>query len=173
MLRCPSGLLSKVRNRYMEDNRRYIVMLTEILEKQLAVLEQMADITSEQERIADDTKFDEEAFEETLTKKDVLIMQFNELDNGFVSVYSRIKSELHNNGQLYKQDISGMQELIRRCTDKGNEIRTMELRNRDKLERCFAMKKKEYSAKQTAATVVGKYNQTMKNVNFMNQNTSY
>jgi len=153
----------------MGEEQRYIDMLVDILNKQIATLREVLDITKEQGIIAGEVVFDEERFDETLSHKDICIMKLNELDNGFVSVYDRVKKVVQENPEQYKAKIKELQELIRSCTDLGNEIQTLENRNKDKVARCFAGKKKEYNAKQTAATVANKYNTTMKNVNIMGE----
>lgn len=153
----------------MGEEQRYIDMLVDILNKQISTLREVLDITKEQGIIAGEAVFDEERFDETLSHKDICIMKLNELDNGFVSVYDRVKKVIQETPGQYKAKIEELQELIRLCTDLGNEIQTLENRNKDKVARCFAGKKKEYNAKQTAATVANKYNTTMKNVNIMGE----
>ena len=153
----------------MSEEQRYIDMLIDILNKQIATLCEVRDITKKQGDIANSVDFDEDAFDETLSHKDVCIIRLNELDNGFVSVYDRVKKAVKEDPSKYKDKVSKMQELIRRCTDLGNEIQTLETRNKDKIVKCFDNKKQEYSAKQTAATVAGKYNTTMRNVNLMGE----
>ncbi|MBR1598325.1 MAG: hypothetical protein IJ661_05325 [Lachnospiraceae bacterium] len=147
----------------MDNERQYINMLIQILEKQSNTLSEVLLITKEQTEIANADKFDEDMFANTLSKKDVLIIRLNELDDGFASLYDKVRKQVKNNPEGYKKDINTLQELIRRCTDLGNAIQTLEIRNRDKIAECFGNKRQEYSAKQTAATVVGKYNATMRN----------
>ena len=153
----------------MTQDESYVDILIDTLNKQVPVLEEVLEITRKQEAIAKSDIFDTEAFDETLMRKDVCIAKLNEYDNAFVSLYDRVKSLVRANREKYADKISVMQTLIRKCTDLGNEIRILETRNKDVIARCFANKKQEYSAKQTAATVAGKYNTTMRNVNLMGE----
>ena len=153
----------------MGEEQHYIDILTDILNKQISTLREILDITKDQERIANEVLFNEDSFNDTLTRKDACIMRLNELDDGFVSTYERVRNLVQSNPEKYKDSIKKMQELIRVCTDLGNEIQTLENRNKGKIEKGFASKKKEYSAKQAAATVANKYNTTMKNVNIMGE----
>lgn len=153
----------------MSEEQRYVDILVEVLNKQIKTLQEVLEITKRQGVIAEENAFDEEAFDETLSRKDACIMRLNELDNGFVSVYERVKRQVSANPDMYRSKVKDMQELIRICTDLGNEIQTLENRNREKIVKCFAGKKKEYNAKQAAALVAGKYNTTMKNVGIMNE----
>lgn len=153
----------------MGEEQRYVDMLIDVLNKQVKTLEEVLEITKRQGMIASAEEFDTDGFDDTLSRKDACIMRLNELDNGFVSVYERVKRQVSEKPDQYKEKIKEMQELIRTCTDLGNEIQTLENRNREKLIKCFSGKKKEYNAKQAAATVAGKYNTTMKNVNIMGE----
>ncbi|MCR5701949.1 MAG: hypothetical protein K6G76_07390 [Lachnospiraceae bacterium] len=153
----------------MAQNDNYVDILVDILSKQVSTLEDVLRITKTQEDIANATDFDEEAFDESLMRKDICIAKLNEYDNAFVSVYDRVKNAVKADTNRYADKISNIQSLIRRCTDLGNEISTLETRNKDKLAVCFSGKKQEYTARQTAATVAGKYNTTMKNANLMGE----
>ena len=153
----------------MDEIQHYIDMLVSVLNKQIAELKTILDITRRQCDIADADVFDEDSFGATLSEKDLAIVRLNELDNGFVSVYNKVRSVIQGSPMLYKKEVENMQILIRQCTDLGNEIRTMELRNKERIDRAFARKKQEYSVKQNVATVVGKYNNTMRNVNMMGE----
>ena len=153
----------------MADGRRYIDMLEDILVKQISTLESIKDVTGTQSDIVCKEVFDNESFAETLNKKDVLIARLNELDDGFASIYNKVHAEVKDNPQAYASNIRRLQEMIRKCTDLGTEIKVMENRNKDKVEQCFSGKKQEYSAKQTAANVANKYSVTMRNVNLMGE----
>ncbi len=153
----------------MGEEQRYVDILVDVLDKQIKTLREVLEITKHQGMIATALEFDDEEFDETLSRKDACIMRLNELDNGFVSVYERVRRQVQAEPDKYKSKVKKMQELIRTCTDLGNEIQTLENRNREKLAKCFAGKKKEYNAKQAAAMVAGKYNTTMKNVGIMNE----
>lgn len=153
----------------MGENQQYVVMLVDILNKQLKTLEEILEVTKQQEVIATEIPFDNDKFEDTLSRKDVLIIRLNELDDGFSSVYSKVRRVVNEYPEQYREQVVEMQNVIRRCTDIGTEIKTLEIRNRDKLTKCFAGKKQEYSAKQAAATVANKYSVTMKNVNLMGE----
>lgn len=152
----------------MSDSRNFIQILIETLQKQVEVLKEILEITQEQSVIAQDSEFDEIMLEKSLNKKEVLIARLNELDDGFTSVYGRVRSEVKDRQELYKDELRQMQELIKECTDLGVNIRVLEERNREKLTQCFASKHKQYGSKQTAASVASRYNQTMNNMKMLN-----
>ena len=147
----------------MGDNHNYIQILVSTLQKQVDVLKEILELTKEQRKIAEATCFDESMLERTLNRKEVLIVKLNELDNGFVSVYGRVRKEVKEHKELYKTELQQLQKLITECTDLGVEIKVLEERNRERLTQCFSGKHKEYGAQRTAANVASRYHQTMHN----------
>ena len=147
----------------MTEQESYVQVLMRTLQKQVETLSDILETTKEQSRIADAPDFDEVMLEKTLNRKEVLIARLNELDDGFISVYERVRKQIKDNQDDYKEDIRQMQELIKRCTDLGVEIKVLESRNRDKLVQCFSNKQKEYGSQKTAATVASHYSQAMNN----------
>lgn len=147
----------------MGDNNSYIQILVDTLQKQLGALKEILELTKEQRSIADNSDFDEVMLEETLNKKEVLIAKLNELDDGFASVYGRVRKEVKEHEELYKEELQQLQRLIKECTDLGVEIKVLEERNRDKLAQCFSGRYKEYGNQRIASTVASRYYQTMQN----------
>ncbi len=143
------------------ENNSYIQMLLETLQKQETTLQEVLEVTKHQSEIANGQLFDEEAFGETLNQKEILIARLNSLDDGFASVYGRVRSVILQEKDVYREDVLKMKESIKRCTDLGVEIKVLEERNRDKLTQCFSEKHKQYGSQMTAATVASKYHQTM------------
>lgn len=144
-----------------KEKNSYIGMLLQTLQNQEATLQEVLAITKEQSMIANGQTFDEEAFGDTLNRKEILIARLNSLDDGFASVYGRVRSVIFQEKDSYKEDILKMQEYIKNCTDLGVEIRVLEERNRDRLMQCFSEKQKQYGSQMNAATVASKYQQTM------------
>ena len=151
-----------------KEKNSYIGMLLQTLQNQEVTLQEVLAITKEQSKIAAGQEFDEEAFGETLNQKEILIARLNSLDDGFASVYGRVRSVIMKEKESYREEILKMQEYIKNCTDLGVEIKVLEERNRDKLMQCFSEKQKQYGSQMNAATVASKYHQTMhfgRNVN--------
>ena len=147
----------------MGDHYSYIQILVNTLQKQIETLKEILELTKEQRRIADHSDFDEAMLEETLNKKEVLIAKLNELDDGFISVYGRVRKEVKEHKELYKDELRQLQSLIKECTDLGVEIKVLEERNRDKFAQCFSGKYREYGSQRVAAEVASRYHQTMRN----------
>lgn len=144
-----------------KEKDSYVGMLLQTLQKQEETLREVLTVTKAQSKLADSDSFDEDRFQDTLNQKEILISRLNSLDDGFASVYGRVRNVIMQEKDNYRDEIRRMQELIKSCTDLGVEIKVLEERNRDKLAKCFSEKHKMYGARLTAATVASKYHQTM------------
>lgn len=153
----------ELRGKKMEKKEKdsYVGMLLQTLQKQEETLREVLTVTKAQSKLADSDIFDEDRFQDTLNQKEILISRLNSLDDGFASVYGRVRNVIMQEKDNYRDEIRRMQELIKSCTDLGVEIKVLEERNRDKLAKCFSQKHKTYGARLTAATVASKYHQTM------------
>lgn len=144
-----------------KDSGAYVKMLLQTLQKQETTLWEVLKVTQRQSEIANGQAFNEDDFGETLNQKEILIARLNSLDDGFASVYSRVRNEVREHKDRYKEELLEIQKCIKICTDLGVEIKVLEERNRDRLAQCFTEKHKQYGSQMNAATVASKYHRTM------------
>lgn len=149
----------------MNQTMTYVNIMQESLERKERYLKEILELTKEQERIAKEKKFDEEAFNEIIDRKDVLINNVNEIDKGFTAVYDRVRSEVMENKHLYAEQLVSMQELIRKCVDLGMEIEAQENRNRATLEQVFSVGFKGIKQVKQSKKAANKYYKAMSNGN--------
>lgn len=110
----------------------YLDMLEESLDQKIQVLEEIEKENLVQKDILENEEgFDEESFDETLNRKSELIKRVESLNDGFETVFARVKEELDKNREKYKDRIHIYQDKIRRITDLSNSIEVGELRNRN------------------------------------------
>lgn len=147
----------------MDQTGTYVTIMQESLLRKKKYLEQVLSLTEEQERIAKEKKFDEEAFGEIIDNKDVLINNINEIDKGFTSVYDRVRAEVLANQGLYHDELVEMQKLIKECVDLGMRIEVLEERNRATLEQVFAVGFKGIKQVKQSKQVANKYYKSMSN----------
>jgi len=124
------------------DKRSYVSILKDTLEKKVSVLNQLLEVTLQQEKCISEDAFDSDEFEQTYTVKEALIDQLNKLDEGFELIYEHVKEELSINQIQYKDEILHLQGLIRQITEKSTEIQAIEMRNKSKVEAFFLQRKK-------------------------------
>lgn len=149
----------------MDQTMTYVSIMQQSLERKKQYLSDILALTKEQETLAKAKKFDEDAFEDIIEKKDVLINNVNEIDKGFTSVYDRVRSEVLENKDVYKTELMAMQRLIKECVDVGMEIEALEERNRAALEQVFAKGFKGIKQVKQSKSVANKYYQSMSNGN--------
>lgn len=156
--------------RSIMDTQNYVDIMIDSLTKKEELLKQIVDYNEAQQTIVTAPEFKEEAFEKNVADKGEVVEKILRLDEGFNSVFNRIKEELQTNKGKYAKDIEHLKELVASVTDLGVRIQAQELRNKQLVEKRFAQMRKELSqAKRTTSTANAYY----KNVNNLNQYESH
>ena len=141
----------------MEQLDMYVDIMLDSLKRKKDYLDGILELTEKQSKIAEAKEFDDEAFGETVDRKEILIDNINEIDKGFTSVYDRIRSNLLENQERYIDKLKSMQDLIRYCVDTGLKIEALEERNRAKLEFAMTNRQKNYRQVKQSRNIVNKY----------------
>jgi len=147
----------------MEQTGTYIRILKESLERKKRYLKEILELTGQQEKLAKESPFDEDSFDDIIDKKDILIDNINEIDKGFESVYNRVRTEISENKEFYKPELKAIQQLIRECVDTGLAIEALEERNRSSLETAIAGSFKGMNQVKQSKSVANKYYMSMAN----------
>lgn len=141
----------------------YVQVLIDTIHKKEEVLHQILEITRQQEQLSKRDTYASEEMEAAMNEKEILIARLNYLDDGFESVYDRIRSELRNHVEDYRQEIGKLQDAIRRCTELGNEIQILEERNRNRFSMLFSNARSQYATSKTQANAAQSYHKMMNN----------
>ncbi|MBO4616041.1 MAG: flagellar protein FliT [Lachnospiraceae bacterium] len=149
-------------------NDTYLTTMIESLEKKDAILTEIMKKDSEQAALLKEEDFSFDKYDKTVEEKDVLIFRLEKLDDGFESLYNKVKEELDANRALYTSQIRRMQELIGSITDKSASIQAEEARNKAALENVFRSEREKLRAGRSGVKALKSYNQAM---NFRNDNT--
>lgn len=147
----------------MADTTLYVDILRDSLVRKKGYLSEVLELTVSQGKLAKADDFDETAFEELMDRKEVLIGNINEIDKGFTSVYDRVRTELLENKESYRDVLVEIQRLIRECVDIGMKIEAEEERNRHSLEQAFSTKFKGIRQLKQSKNVANKYYKSMAN----------
>lgn len=151
----------------MGHEQDYIKILIESLKKKLMVLEEIISFNKEQKKLIEEEKLDLPEFETTMTQKQGLIDKLNLLDDGFETVYGRVKEELVKNSESHKEDIEILKGLISQVTEKSMLIQAEEERNRVAIENHFASYKKEIRQFKQGRNVASNYYKNMSKTDYM------
>lgn len=151
----------------MDNGRTYITILIDSLNKKIEILNRIKDINASQKEVALNDEFDDGQWESTLDEKATLIDKLQELNNGFESVYERVRSELNENSSEYKDEITQLKSLIGKITDLSMDIQAEEKRNSELVTKCFTKMRAKLKATKDTNKVASSYMQTMAKMNYV------
>lgn len=129
----------------MDEAQRYVEIMIESLRKKEQILDFLIKKNEEQAKCiteSDDGEINWTAFNLLVTEKQISIENLNKLDEGFSTLYERLRDALMKNSSQYQEEIKTMQQLIKAITEKSVVITTGEERNRTNIERAL-MKEKQ------------------------------
>lgn len=147
----------------MNQTGTYVNIMKESLVRKKNYLQEILELTNKQGELAIAQEFDDKAFGDIVDKKDVLISNVNEIDKGFTAVYDRVRKEIIQDKDLYKDELKAIQDTIRQCVDLGVSIESAEHRNKSALETAFAKSFRGVKQLKQSKQVVNKYYKSMSN----------
>lgn len=147
----------------MNQTGTYVNIMKESLVRKKNYLQEILELTNKQGELALANELDENAFGDIVEKKDVLISNVNEIDKGFTAVYERVRREIIQDKELYKDELKAIQDSIRKCVDLGMAIESAELRNKAALETAFAKSYRGVKQLKQSKQVANKYYKSMSN----------
>ena len=142
----------------------YLNILQDSLIKKIELLEQIEKKSLEQSEMIKGTNVDLELVDVNMDEKAKLIEEIFKLDNGFESIYEKVREQLHVNKEQYKVQIHNLQGLISKVTEKSTAIQAIEARNKAQMDIVFATQKKEVQNRRNAMSVARDYYQNMNKV---------
>lgn len=145
----------------------YLSVLEDSLKKKLQILDELTDYTMQQQELLKVEELDYEAFDRLVDQKDPLIQKIMELDQGFETVYDRIKEQLLGNKEQYAAQIRALQSLIGELTDKSVKLQTMEQRNKSAVEQQFRKSREKIRQGRQNKQAALNYYKNMNNSNYV------
>lgn len=144
--------------------RSYLQILQDSLLQKLDILDRIEMKSLEQSAMFKSKDISLQAIDENMEEKGRLIGELESLDNGFESLYEKIRTELIPHKDEYKEEIRQIQKLITQVTEKGASIQAIEARNKAETELVFSREKKGLQSKRTAMSITNDYYQNMNKV---------
>lgn len=142
-------------------------ILRQSLEKKNTILDAIIEQNSIQEDILKEDNLDMEAFDASIDRIDALVGQLEKLDEGFETLYDRVRVELMNNRQEYRNEIAQMQLQIQQITDKIVTINAGKMRNQMRAENHFKQKSREIKNAMSKTNATKSYYNSMNNLNYV------
>lgn len=118
-------------------------ILVESLEKKSRILDEIIRENETQELLFKQEDLDMEALDASSDRMAALAEKLELLDEGFESVYDRIRQELIDNKTAYRDEIRRMQALIAEITEKVVGINAARMRNKLQAENHFKKSRKQ------------------------------
>lgn len=142
-------------------------LLIESLEKKKGILSDILTKSRLQGEIASSDDFEAEQFDLLADEKAELIIQMDEVDQGFDATFNRIRDELLSNKDKYKKEIGCMQGLIRETVDLGAQIHATEARTKDSVSRVLKNNRQELLKRKNSSKSVRDYYKANSQLNFV------
>ena len=124
------------------ETENYVQMMTDSLIMKKDILEKVIVLSEAQNGILAAAEFDEKAFRENIDEKAELIDKIERLDDGFNSLFARVKETLDGHKDEYKSEITVIKELIKNVTELAVRVQAQEARNKVLAENRFAQMRK-------------------------------
>ncbi len=142
----------------------YIQIMIESLTKKSELLDTLIRKNEAQHDCVAGKEYEEidwDAFNLIVAEKQIAIDRIVKMDEGFQSLYDRVKEQLSEDRSKYADKIKEIQKLIEKVTGQGIKITTGEERNRKIIEKVFGNRKKEIKRTRNSLKVANSYAQTM------------
>ena len=143
-------------------------ILVQSLEKKSRILDEIIEENAVQERLFKQEELDMEALDASSDRMGELAEKLELLDEGFESVYDRIRQELIDNKSDYRTEIKRMQELIAAITEKVVTINAARMRNKLQAENRFKKSRQQIGKASSKMKVSQNYYNNMNQLNFVN-----
>lgn len=143
----------------------YIEIMIESLQKKCGILDEIIDLSHKQRELAGGDTFDEQEFERLMEEKSIRIGKLDILDDGFESVYERVREELLENKDAYAEQIRSLQELVSMITQKSMEIQAEEERNYKAIASRFSLERNKIRQTKASTKMARDYYSSMNRVN--------
>lgn len=144
--------------------KSYLQILQDSLVKKMHLLDQIEKKSLEQAEMLKNSTVDLELVDFNMDEKAELIEEVLALDEGFESLYEKIREQLITNKAQYKSEIETLKKMIESVTAKSASIQAIEARNKAQMEVVFAGHKKGLQSKRNAMSVARDYYQNMNKV---------
>ena len=151
----------------MPDYNSYVGILIESLQQKKIVLSALVHKNEEQANLIKEENLDLDAFDKNTNAKADLISKLELLDNGFATVYDRVRVELVEHKDQHKIEIESLQTLISEITDLSIAIQASEARNKQMLEQYFTQSRKQLKNNRVSVKVANDYYRNMSQMNYI------
>ncbi len=146
-------------------SKDYINVMLDTTKKKLSLLIELYDLSLIQSEIIKKDFVEWDEFDENVDKKDEIVDKINSLDEGFETLYQRVKEDLENNKESYTKEINELKELIKSITEKSVDIKALEMHNKTQIEQKFNEARQQIKKSKMGTEAAAKYYQKVNKLN--------
>ncbi len=140
-------------------------MMQDSLNKKISVMNKIHEENQTQKEILENPQqVDGEAFDAAVERKAALIDELNILNDGFQGIYDRIKEDLLDNKDQYKEQILILQDQIREITSLSSQLEQEEQRNKEMADAYFSTERSKLKTGVQSSKAALDYYQNMNKV---------
>ena len=143
----------------------YLIVLRDSLLKKENILSLLIEKSEKQAEIVKAEQVDWEEFTKIVDEKGELIDEIMQLDDGFESLFARIKENLEENKDKYKDIIQEIKSLVKAVTEKSSKLQAIEYRNKTVIENAFATTRREIKQSKIGQKAAADYYNKMNKIN--------
>lgn len=148
------------------ESKNYLQMMIDSLNMKVSILKEVEKLNEEQTAFATTDTVSEDQFQENLDRKGALIDNLEKLDEGFDSLFQRIKKELEENRDQYAKEIKQMKQLITQVTELGVRVEAQEARNKLLIQNKFTQMRQDIQTAKRSTKMANTYYQNMNKLNY-------
>ena len=137
------------------------------LKKKNQILDVIIQLNQRQRDELENPGLDPDDFDKTVEEKDVQIQKLDTLDTGFQELFEKVREELNDNREAYREEIAQMQKYIRSLMEKSASIQVQEAHNKALMQQKFAAVRRQIKEVRQSQKVVNQYYRNMMKTNFI------
>ena len=143
----------------------YLIVLRDSLIKKEKILTELIEKSEKQAEIVKADQVNWDVFTKLVDEKGKMIDDIMELDDGFETLFARIKEGLEENKEKYKEIIVEIKTLVTSVTEKSANLEATERRNKAIIEGAFANTRKEIKQSKMGQKAAADYYNKMNKIN--------
>lgn len=148
----------------MGTTDNYVSVMIDGLKKKIILLGQIVDHTNKEKELLSSDNINMDEFDSNMKEKAELVEKLTILDDGFTSVFDRVRSELDSNRARYIDEIKQMKELVSEITGLSARIQSEEIRNKELAQMQFGKLRKDVKSARHNERMAANYYKSMSQI---------
>ena len=141
--------------------KQYLSVLIDSLKKKNVLLDDVHRISKQQNELLQQSTVDFEHYDQSVDEKDKFVQQLVKIEDGFELIYDKIKDELPQRKEEFKEEVQQLQEYIALIMEKSMTIQALENRNQQMVQQALQEERKRLGEGRRSSKVAMDYYQSV------------